>query len=142
MSLLSAHVALDSIINFTMNKKDRIISIRSYPECGPTPAAIKLGLRIAEATTVYLYGMLLVPRYSKAECAIARVASAISSNIVTIHINRVSSYRVGCDGYLGVASWGWRVRGWWIRRRRGWSRSGRAIDVNVNVIAPAVAIVL
>jgi hypothetical protein len=121
---------------------------RSYMHGIGLTAAVGVGLRIYGPIIVHSYGMRLTSCYGKSEIAVKMVSAApITANICSIHAYRIASHVFGCNEYLSIASRlrslriGW-VSGLWIAAGIVVWRIIWGIDIDVDVVAPAIAVVL
>ena len=115
-------------------------------------AAVGFGLRKFGTIVVHGYCVRLASRHGKGIDAVKMIpSSSIPTDIVAIHIDRIASHKFGYDDYLRIAAWLWcgRIgRGrivariiWRIIRFVRWIVR-LFIDIDIDVIAPAIAIVL
>jgi len=113
--------------------------------------ATAIGFGLRKFSTIVVHGncVRLAACYGKGIDAIKMVpTSSITTDIVAIHVDRIASHKFGYDDYLCITPWLW----------CGWIGCGRMvaliiwrvirwivrlfIDIDINVIAPAITVIL
>lgn len=96
--------------------------------------ATAIGFGLRKFSTIVVHGncVRLAACYGKGIDAIKMVpTSSITTDIVAIHVDRIASHKFGYDDYLCITPWLW--CGWIVRL---------FIDIDINVIAPAITVIL